>query len=300
MTQDEDDATVFDRHRSLLFTLAYELLGSVADAEDMVQEAYLRWSERPPGPIDHPRAYLARVVTRLSLNRLRTLARRREDYVGPWLPEPLLTSPDIADDVVLAESVSLALLVVLESLGPKERAVFVLREVFGYSYDEIARAVGSTPAAVRQLAHRARGHVEARRPRFVTDASTAGRVREEFERSVLTGDLQALMDVLAPDAVLLSDGGGVVSAARRPIRGSDPVARFLLGIAAKAAAGDDAVAPRVEHAVVNGGPGWLTRVGERVTSAIQVVVADGRIAQILIVNNPGKLRALDERRALAR
>lgn len=291
---DQGDAAVFDRHRSLLFTLAYELLGSVADAEDMVQEAYLRWSGRPPGPVENPRAYLAQVVTRLSLNRLRTLARRREDYVGPWLPEPLLTTPDVADDVVLAESVSLALLVVLESLGPKERAVFVLREVFGYSHDEIARAVGSTPGAVRQVAHRARQHVEARRPRFATDPATAGRVRAEFERSVLTGDLQRLMDVLAPEVVLLTDGGGVVSAARRPIQGPDPVARFLLGVVAKSPQS------RLETAVVNGGPAWLARVSGRVIAAVQVVVGGGRIDQVLIVNNPEKLDALDRRRPLTR
>ncbi|MFT4217556.1 MAG: RNA polymerase sigma-70 factor [Micropruina sp.] len=290
-----DDAAVFDRHRSLLFTIAYELLGSVADAEDVVQDAYLRWSGRPSRPVDHPRAYMVQVVTRLALNRLRTLARRREDYVGPWLPEPLLTSPDVADDVVLAESVSLALLVVLESLGPKERAVFVLREVFGYSYDEIAQAVDSTPAAVRQLAHRARGHVEARRPRFSADAATADRVRAEFERSVLGGDLQALMDVLAPDVVLLSDGGGLVSAARRPIHGSDPVARFLLGVVVKSASAPDNAYGLVEHAMVNGHRGWLTRLGERVTSAIQVVIVDGRITQVLMVNNPEKLDALAER-----
>lgn len=295
-----DDAAVFDRHRSLLFTIGYELLGSVADAEDMVQETYLRWSQRPPEPVANPRAYLARVVTRLSLNRLRTLARRREDYVGPWLPEPLLTAPDVADDVVLAESVSLALLVVLESLTPRERAVFVLREVFGYTHDEIADALGSTTVAVRQLAHRARRQVEARRPRFTTDAATARRVRAEFERSVLTGDLQSLMDVLAPDVVLLSDGGGVVSAARRPILGSDPVARVLLGLVAKWVSAGDEVYSRLEHAVVNGAQGWLTRLDERVTSAIQVVVADGRISQVMIVNNPEKLDALDERRPLSR
>ncbi len=293
-----EDVAVFDRHRSLLFTLAYELLGSVADAEDMVPETYLRGQGRPDGPVDYPRAYLARVVTRLSLNRLRTLARRREDYVGPWLPEPLLTSPDVADDVVLADSVSLALLVVLESLGPKERAVFVLREVFGYSHDEIARAIGSTAAAVRQLAHRARQHVEARRPRFATDEATAERVRAEFTHTTLTGDLQGLMDVLAPDVVLLSDGGGLVSSARRPIQGADPVARFLLGIIAKA--GDGAIASQLERAVVNGWPGWLTRAGGQVTSAIQVVVADGRITQILMVNNPEKLDALTRARRLSR
>lgn len=288
------DAAVFDRHRSLLFTLGYELLGSVADAEDVVQEAYLRWSQRPPGEVANPRAYLAQVTTRLALNRLRTLARRREDYVGPWLPEPLLTAPDVAEDVVLAESVSLALLVVLESLGPRERAVFVLREVFGYSHDEIASALDSSPVAVRQLAHRARQHVEARRPRFTTDRATAERVRAEFERSLLTGDLQALMDVLAPDVVLLSDGGGVVSAARRPIVGADAVARFLLGIIAK---NPDA---RVEHAIVNGSPAWVTRLDGRPHGAVLTELAGGLVSGIKIVVNPDKLAALDAPRTLTR
>lgn len=267
-----DDAELFYRHRSLLFTLGYELLGSVADAEDVVQEAWLRWSQRPVGEVVNPRAYLAQIVTRLALNRLRTLARRREDYVGPWLPDPLLTAPDVAEDVVLAESVSLALLVVLESLGPRERAVFVLREVFGYGYDEIAAAVDSSPAAVRQLAHRARQHVDQRRPRFPADAATAGRVGAEFERSLLSGDLQALMDVLAPDVVMLSDGGGLVSAARRPIEGADAVARFLLGIVAKSAD------VSIEHACVNGSPAWVTRRDGRAHGAVLAEINEGRIA----------------------
>lgn len=232
------DQPAFDQHRSLLFTIAYELLASVADAEDVVQETYLRWSARPAEvTVTNPRAYLAQITTRLSLNRLRTLARRREDYVGPWLPEPLLTVPDIADDVVLAESVSLALMVVLESLGPKERAVFLLREVFGYEHAEIAEALGMNAAAVRQTAHRAKQHVAARRPRFEADDQVARQLRERFTDAVISGDVQGLMDLMAPDVVVLSDGGGRVRAARRPVQGADAASRVLIGIARKAGSG---------------------------------------------------------------
>ena len=219
----------FVRHRSLLFTVAYELLGSAADAEDVVQETWLRWADVDHAQVRDARAYLVRIVTRQSLNRLRTLARRREDYVGEWLPEPLLTSPDVAEDVELAESVSMAMLTVLETLGPTERAVFVLREVFDVPFDEIAEAVGKSPAAVRQVAHRARGHVAARRPRVQVDRTEQERVVERFLASVLSGDLQGLLDVLAPDVVAVADGGGLARAARRPIVGAERVAAYLVG-----------------------------------------------------------------------
>ena len=212
----------FVTHRSLLFTVAYEMLGSAADAEDVVQETWLRWagSATARGEVRDPRAYLVRIVTRQALNRLRTLARRREDYVGEWLPEPLLTSPDVADDVELAESVSIAMLTVLETLGPDERAVFVLREVFDVPYDEIAEAVGKSAAAVSQIAHRARGHVAARRPRMAVSRTEQQQVVERFLAALTTGDLQGLMDVLAPDVVLVADGGGWwPQAALHPVRG---------------------------------------------------------------------------------
>src|SRR4051794_32223564 len=202
----------FARHRSLLFTVAYEMLGSAADAEDVVQEAWLRWRGVDRGQVREPRAYLIRIVTRQALNRPRTVARRREDYVGEWLPEPLLTSPDVADDVEFAESVSIAMLTVLETLAPAERAVFVLREVFDLPYDEIAAAVEKSPAAVRQIAHRAREHVAARRPRIRVDRAEQQRVVERFLAALRTGDLQALFDVLAPDVVLIADGGGEAAA----------------------------------------------------------------------------------------
>ena len=199
----------FVAHRSLLFTVAYEMLGSAADAEDLVQEAWLRWADVVDrAEVRDPRAYLVRIVTRQALNRLRTLARRREEYVGEWLPEPLLTSPDVAEDVELADSVSFATLTVLETLGPTERAVFVLREVFETPYDEIAEAVGKTPAAVRQIAHRAREHVAARRPRVQVSRAEQEAVVERFLAAVRGGDLQVLLDVLPPDVVVVAHGGG--------------------------------------------------------------------------------------------
>ena len=223
-----DPATeAFVAHRNLLFTVAYEMLGSAADAEDVLQETWLRWAGVDLGTVRDQRAYLVRITTRQALSRLRTLRRRKESYVGPWLPEPLLTAPDVAEDVELAESVSMAMLLVLETLGPTERAVFVLREVFGLEYDEIAEAVGKSPAAVRQIAHRARAHVAARRPRGVVSAAETRGALEAFQRAIETGDLQGLLDMLAPDVVLLGDGGGVVQAVLRPIVGAGRVARLL-------------------------------------------------------------------------
>src|SRR5688500_4410724 len=217
----------FFTHRSLLFTVAYEMLGSAADAEDVVQETWLRWADVDRAEVRDPRAYLLRIVTRQALNRLRTLARRREEYVGEWLPEPLPTSPDVAEDVEFAESVSIAMLTVLETLAPAERAVFVLREVFEVPYADIAQAVDKTPAAVRQIAHRAREHVAARRPRIQVDLAEHLLVLDRFLAALRTGDLQVLLDVLAPDVVLVADGGGEVAAVRRPVVGRNRVATLL-------------------------------------------------------------------------
>ena len=217
----------FAAHRALLFTVAYEMLGSAADAEDVVQEAWLRWADVDQSQVHDSRAYLIRVVTRQALNRLRTLSRRREEYVGEWLPEPLLTSPDVAEDVELAESVSIAMLTVLETLGPTERAVFVLREVFEMPYGEIAEATGKSAAAVRQIARRAREYVAARRPRVQVSRSEQQAVVERFLVALRTGQLQELMEVMAPDVVLIADGGGLVAAARAPIHGAKLVAKLL-------------------------------------------------------------------------
>jgi RNA polymerase sigma factor (sigma-70 family) len=229
----------FLAHRSLLFTVAYEMLGSAADADDVVQETWLRWAEADQAAVRDPRAYLVRIVTRQALNRLRTLSRRREDYVGEWLPEPLLTSPDVAEDVELAESVSIAMLTVLETLAPTERAVLVLHEVFDVPYDEIAEAVGKTSAAVRQIAHRARQHVAARRPRMEVSRTEQQQVVERFLVALTAGDLQGLMDVLAPDVVVVADSGGLAPAARRPVLGAKRVASALSHFAE--------LAPRVDH-----------------------------------------------------
>src|SRR3954465_12194456 len=224
----------FVAHRNLLFTIAYEMLGSAADAEDVLQETWSRWGRAALEQGGEHRAVLVRIQTRLALNRLRTMKRRKEAYVGPWLPEPLLTTPDVAEDVELAESVSMALMLVLETLAPTERAVFVLREVFDVGYDEIAEAVGKTPAAVRQIASRARRHVDARRPREVVSARETRAVLESFQRALEGQDLQGLLDLLAPDVVLMSDGGGVKQAALRPVTGAGKVGRFIVGGIGKA------------------------------------------------------------------
>ncbi len=227
-----------------------------------------------------------RIVTRQALNRLRTLARRREEYVGEWLPEPLVTSPDVAADVELAESVSIAMLTVLETLGPAERAVFVLREVFDTPYDEIAEAVGKSPAAVRQIAHRARDHVAARRPRMPVSTTEQQEAVDRFLAAVRHGDLQGLLDVLAPDVVLVADGGGLVAAARRPIEGAERVAGFL--IAGPALSDFDAKA-----IWLNGSPAARIDIGGEVNTAVSLAVEDGRITRIYAIRNPHKLAGLD-------
>ena len=284
----------FVTHRSLLFTVAYEMLGSAADAEDVVQETWLRWVDVDHDQVRDPRAYLVRVVTRQALNRIRTMARRREDYVGEWLPEPLLTSPDVADDVVLAESVSMAMLTVLETLGPTERAVFVLREVFETPYDEIAEAVGKTPAAVRQITHRARIHVAARRPRVQVSPAEQQAVVERLLTVLNSGDIQALLDILAPDVVLVADGGGEVAAARLPVEGADRVANFLSAFAQ--------VAPDADIRIVwlNGAPAMRVDLDGELNTAVSLVVEDGRISRIYAVRNPKKLAGLEEELPLSR
>ena len=281
----------FVAHRSLLFTVAYEMLGSAADAEDVVQETWLRWADLGDAAreeVRDPRAYLVRAVTRQALNRLRTLARQREDYVGEWLPEPVLTSPDVAEDVELAESVSIAMLTVLETLGPAERAVFVLREAFDVPYDEIAEAVGKSSAAVRQIAHRARRHVAARRPRMEVSPSEQQQVVERFLGALTTGDVQGLMDVLAPDVVLVADGGGVVPAAQRPVSGPKTVARLLSRFSQ--------VAPdaKVATLLLNGAVAIRIDPAGEFNTAVTFVVEDGRIARIFAIRNPHKLGRLEK------
>lgn len=271
-------------HRNLLFTVAYEMLGSAADAEDVVQEVWLRWVDVDVEQVRDPRAYLVRMTTRLALNRLRTLARRREDYVGTWLPEPVLTSPDVAQDVELADSVSTAMLLVLETLPPTERAVFVLREVFDVPYAEIAEAVGKSEPAVRQVASRARAHVAERRPRSSVSTAERDAVIERFRAATETGDLQGLMDVLAPDVVLMTDGGGKVQAALNPIRGRDKVLRFLAGVT------PDAL--ELEPVWLNGSPGIQFVVDGQRDGVGTMLVEDGVVTRLFLVRNPDKLGAV--------
>jgi RNA polymerase sigma-70 factor (TIGR02957 family) len=281
----------FVTHRNLLFTVAYEMLGSAADAEDVLQETWLRWVGVDLDIVQDQRAYLVRITTRQALSRLRTLRRRRETYVGPWLPEPLLTAPDVAQDVELADSVSMAMLLVLETLAPVERAVFVLREVFGLPYDEIAEAVDKSPAAVRQIAHRARAHVTARRPREVVPPARTRDVIEAFKAAIETGDLQGLLDVLAPDVVLLGDGGGVVAAAPEPVVGAGTVADLLGRIAPEVS---------LRPAQVNGSPALIFRRNGEIDTVIAVRIDDGRITGLYAVRNPEKLSRLEQVTTLRR
>ena len=291
-----DPATeAFLAHRNLLFTVAYEMLGSAADAEDVLQETWLRWAGVDLGAVRDQRAYLVRITTRQALGRLRTLRRRKESYTGPWLPEPLLTAPDVAQDVELADSVSMAMLLVLETLAPTERAVFVLREVFDLAYGEIADALGKTPAAVRQIAHRARAHVTARRPRGVVSRAETRDALAAFQRAAETGDLQQLADILAPDVVFLGDGGGIAQAVRTPIVGASRVARLLaVGL------GRIPAAASILPAEVNGYPALILRIDGEVNTVLAVRIDDGLITGLYAVRNPEKLSHMKQETILRR
>ena len=279
-------AETFAEHRGLLFTVAYEMLGSAADAEDVVQESYLRWADVLHDEVKDPRAYLVRIVTRQSLNRLRTLKRQRESYVGTWLPEPLVTTADVADDVELADSVSFAMLVVLETLTPLERAVFVLREVFGFEFAEIAKATDRGEPAVRQLLSRARKHVRERMPR-VDRPEDYEEVAARFFTASATGDIQQLMDVMSPDVVLLTDGGGKKQAALRPIYGPDKVVRFFEGVSRKSGPFT------AEWGMANGAPALLMYIDGELDALASITVTDGKVSEIYIVRNPDKLQAIE-------
>ncbi|GAA1167224.1 RNA polymerase sigma-70 factor [Ornithinimicrobium humiphilum] len=276
-------------HRDLLFTVAYEMLGSAADAEDVVQETWVRWREVDRAEVRDPRAYLVRITTRLALNQLRTLARRRESYVGPWLPEPLVTTPDVAEDAELADAVSLAMLFVLDRLAPVERAVFVLREVFGLEYAEIAAAVDRSPEAVRQVLIRARRRLQEERPPPAARAAETADVMRRFQ-AVTSGraELQDLLDVISPDVVLLTDGGGAVKAALQPIRGIEKVLRFL-----QAVTPDDPTMAG-DLVLVNGLPGLLVRQSGEVTLTVSARIEDGVVTELYLVRNPAKLERVGE------
>ncbi|MFC9627069.1 RNA polymerase sigma-70 factor [Streptomyces sp. NPDC056930] len=286
-----DSATeVFVAHRNLLFTVAYEMLGSAADAEDILQETWLRWANVDHATVRQPRAFLVRITTRQALTRLRTLRRRKESYVGPWLPEPLLTAPDVAEDIELADNISIAMLLVLETLAPTERAVFVLRDVFDLGYDEIAQAVDKTPAAVRQIAHRARAHVTARRPREVVSPAQTRNALAAFQQAVETGDLQRLLDMIAPDVVLLTDGGGVVRAALEPVVGAEAVADVLSRL----------TSATLQPAQVNGRPALILRTGDEIDTVLAVRLEGGLISGLYAVRNPEKLSRVDRETAVGR
>jgi RNA polymerase sigma-70 factor (ECF subfamily) len=296
------DAAVFEANRDLMFAVAYRVLGTITDAEDAVQDAWLRWSAAHREHVADQRAYLARVVVNTALNRLRAVRARREAYVGPWLPEPLLTEvgPDPADRAELAESVSMAMLVVLESLTPDERAVFVLREVFGFSHAEIGATLGRPDAAVRQLAHRAREHVQARRPRFDVDWNQQREVTERFLAAAAGGDIEGLVSVLADDVTLLTDGGGKAKAPLRPITGAGKVARFMAGVARRPYMGVAVSAMSVDAAEINGVPGTLISWGGQPVAVLTMAVADGRVTAIQLLTNPDKLSAVASGRTLPR
>lgn len=288
-------AAVFHSMRPLLFTVAYEITGSASEADDVVQDAFLRWAEVDHEQVRDPRSYLVQVVTRQALNRLRAIQRRREDYVGTWLPEPLLMTEDALADTQLSESVSLAMMVVLDSLTPMQRAVFVLREVFEFPHEEIAETLGKSPVAIRQIAHRARARVRDRRPPLRPPTSQELEVARKFMEASATGDLQGLLSLLAPDAVLLSDGGGKKRAALLPLHGADAIGRFLMGIRTRIE-GD----LQLEYRTVNAAPATLVHLDEELDSVLILELGADGIRRIYFVRNPDKLRGLREPRRLAR
>ena len=299
MTTSDEHAERFVLLRPLLFTIAYEILGSTTESDDVLQDSYLRWAQVDLDGVQDTKSYLARLVTRQALNALRAGARRREDYVGPWLPEPLLLEEqDPSADVVLAESVSMAMLVLLETLGPDERAVFVLREVFGFDYGEIADAVDKPAATVRQIAHRAREHVHARRRRFApVDPEQNARITAEFMAAAASGDVQTVMSMLAPDVAWTADSGGKASAARRPVLGADKVARAVVGLVGRMMQLPDV---RMETVICNAAPALLIYLADRLEGVFTVEIVDGKISNFYAMRNPDKLAAVATARTISR
>jgi RNA polymerase sigma-70 factor (ECF subfamily) len=283
----EQQADVFTEHRPLLFSIAYRMLGSVMDAEDMVQETYLRWQQASPDEVRSPKSYLSTVVTRLCIDQLRSAKTQREQYIGPWLPEPLITeeTADMDDKLALADSLSMAFLVLLERLAPVERAVFLLREVFDYEYPEIGCIVDKSEANCRQMVRRARQHIAEHRRRFRASPDQLEQIAQRFLQAAASGDMQSLLDLLTEDATLWSDGGGKVAAALNPIYGAEKVARFFLGIVKKAPPTFS-----VRLARVNGGTGMIIYDGAQPYGVITADVADGRVCGIRVIVNPDKLR----------
>ncbi|QKW17910.1 RNA polymerase sigma-70 factor [Kitasatospora sp. NA04385] len=291
--QADPEQLAFQQYRTLLFSVAYRLLGSAADAEDVVQDAWLKWSAADRSQVADPKAYLTRIISNLAVERLRSTRHQRETYVGPWLPEPILTGPDTADNVAAADSVSMALLVVLETLSPLERAVFVLKEVFAFSYAEIAQAVERSETAVRQAAHRAREHVRARRPRFPADRARQRDVTERFFAAATGGDINTLMELLSPDVTLWTDGGGKVRQALKPVVGLQTVAGWFAALGTATYQGVTPDQMRAELTSINGGPGVVFRGPNRVVATMTFDFdPEGRISAIHNVANPDKLQAI--------
>jgi RNA polymerase sigma-70 factor (ECF subfamily) len=294
-----EHAERFTHLRPLLFTIVYEILGSATESDDVLQDSYMRWAEVDLATVRDTKSYLAQLVTRQALNALRASTRRREDYIGPWLPEPLLLDErDASADVVLAESVSMAMLVLLETLTPDERAVFVLREVFGFDYDEIAGAVSKSTATVRQVAHRAREHVHARRKRFEpVDAARTAEITEQFMTAAATGDMEGLLSMLAPDATWTADSGGKASAARRPVVGADRVAKAIIGIFRL---GQKLPDVRIQTAVYNSAPAVIVYSADHLEGVFLIEVIDGKITHFYAMRNPDKLAGITIPRTISR
>ncbi len=289
---DEALAREFDEHRAVLVGAAYRVVGSASDAEDVVQEAWLRWVGVEHDEVRDVRAYLVRITTRLALNRLRQQKARREQYVGPWLPEPMVQDADPEAAVELADSVSMAMLVVLETLSPLERATFVLREVFDLPYDEIAETLGRSEAAVRQLAHRARNHVHARQPRHQVDKARHIELTTQFMAAAGSGDFAQVVALLAPDAVLISDGGGKKTAALRPIHGPEKIARWLVGVL-RSNPGFE-----LRRATLNGESAFVAYFGDEPDTVAFVQTAGDLITELYLIRNPDKLTTVPARHVL--
>jgi len=293
----DEHAERFTHLRPLLFTIAYEILGSATEADDVLQDGYLRWAQVDLATVRDTKSYLAQLVTREALNALRARSRRREVYVGPWLPEPLLLDR-AADDVVLAESVSMAMLVLLETLTPDERAVFVLREVFAFDYDEIAGAVGKSTTAVRQMAHRAREHVQARRRRFgPVDEARAADITQRFMDAADSGDMDALMALLAPDATWIADSGGKATAARRPIVGAKKIATVLIRFFEILRTMPDVT---LRMANCNNAPAMVVHRGDVLEGVFLIEIGDQQITNFYAMRNPDKLAGVLQPRAITR
>lgn len=289
MKNPENTTQIFNQYRALLFSIAYRMLGSATDAEDIVQEAFLRWLQASDEEIQSPKAFLSTVVTRLCIDQLRSARAQREQYVGPWLPEPIPTGQrqDLTETAILAESLSFAFLVMLESLGPLERAVFLLREVFDYDYAEIAAIVGKSEAYCRQVLHRASQHLKQRRPRFEVSREQQERITSQFLRASLGGDMQGLLNLLAEDVVFAADSGGKAWAGLKPVHGADKVARGVLG-------GRRFLPPGIQASIeeVNGQPAVVGYVDGRPVIVLLLYIEGERIRKIYQVVNPDKLHWL--------